>query len=95
MGLVGAGVSASLSLDVMERYKRMVEGGESFWEIVHEPFLARSLNRFQVQAIIKKGLQEVDGSYKALLPLFGISEADYHKFMDFLRHHQLKPMEHT
>ena len=69
----------------------MAEGGESFWQVVHAPFLARELNRSQIKAIIQTGLEKTQGRYKALLPLFGISQADYHKFMDFLRHHQLKP----
>jgi hypothetical protein len=31
------------------------------------------------------------GSYKRLLTLFGIADEDYLRFMDFLRHHRLKP----
>ena len=76
---------------ISERYRRMTEGDERFWEVIHAPFLDRELNRDQVQAIIEKGLEETGGSYKALLPLFGITEEHYLKFMDFLRHHQLKP----
>ena len=69
----------------------MVEREETFWTVVHTPFLNRELNRSQVQAIIRIGLEETHWSYKTLLSLFGISDADYLKFMDFLRHHDLKP----
>ena len=86
-------MSDAYASDARERYHRMTAGGEDFWDVVHHPFLDRALNRSQVQAMIRKGLAETEGSYQALLPLFGISEADYHKFMDFLRHHQLKPAE--
>ena len=89
--LAGDVMSEAHASDVGERYRRMREGGERFWEVVHGPFLDRELNRSQVRAIIRRGLEETGGSYRALLSLFGIPEADYHKFMDFLRHHQLKP----
>jgi DNA-binding NtrC family response regulator len=80
------------SLVAVELYRRMAAGGESFWDIVHAPFLDRELNRSQVQAIIEIGLGETGGSYKALLPIFGMSESDYKKFMDFLRHNRLRPV---
>lgn len=70
---------------------RMIEGQESFWQVVYEPFMERELNRAQVQAVVDAGLGRARGSYKRLLPLFGVGEAEYLKFMDFLRHHDLKP----
>jgi transcriptional regulator with GAF, ATPase, and Fis domain len=72
-------------------YVRVVEGGESFWEVVHKPFLERELNRTQVRLFIQKGLHDCQGSYRALLELLHLPLADYQKLMDFLRHHQLKP----
>ena len=70
---------------------RMVAGEDSFWETVHRPFLDRDLNRTEVREIIAKGLQSSRGSYKRLLNVFNIEAGDYLKFMDFLRHHRLKP----
>lgn len=64
---------------------------ESFWAVVHEPFLKRDLNRGQVRSIIRSGLAVCDGRYDRLLENFGLPRADYQRFMDFLRHHQLKP----
>ena len=72
-------------------YRRMVEQAETFWDVVHAPFLDRELNRAEVCAIIRLGLEHSGGSYKRLLPDFGIAESEYLKFMDFLRHHRLKP----
>jgi hypothetical protein len=60
---------------------------------VHQPYLDRDLNRLEVREIIAGGLSRASGSYKDLLPIFGISGPDYLKFMDFLRHHQLKPID--
>lgn len=74
-------------------YKAMADEGKSFWETVREPYLNRELNREQVRSIVKRGLEESDGSYKRLLRIFEVEEDDYLKFMDFLRHHELKPKE--
>ncbi len=63
----------------------------SFWKLVHDAFLERELNRAQVQHVIRAGLAKTGGSYKRLVALFGMPENDYQRFMDFLRHHRLKP----
>lgn len=70
---------------------RMAAGEDNFWETVHRPFMDRDLNRAEVREIIATGLQSSRGSYKRLLNVFGIESGDYLKFMDFLRHHRLKP----
>jgi DNA-binding NtrC family response regulator len=72
-------------------YRRMVASGESFWDVLHRPFLDRDLNRRQMKVFIRKGLVAAGGSYRKLLSLFNLGEEDYQKFMDFLRHHRLKP----
>jgi DNA-binding NtrC family response regulator len=77
--------------EVESRYRRMAQGGETFWDVIRDPYLNRELNREQVRAVIRQGLKETEGSYKPLLPILGILEDNYLKFMDFLRHHDLKP----
>ena len=74
-----------------ELFHRVSVGREDFWEIVYKPFLDRDLNRKQVRALIKRGLFETQNSYRELLELLHIPQASYQKFMDFLRHHRLKP----
>lgn len=69
----------------------MERGDGDFWDSIYQPFMARELNRGQVREVIAEGLMRVDGSYKRLLRTFRIAESDYLKFMDFLRHHRLKP----
>ena len=49
------------------------------------------VNRDEVRQIVERGLAEAGGSYKRALRAFGLPEAEYLKFMDFLRHHRLKP----
>jgi transcriptional regulator with GAF, ATPase, and Fis domain len=74
-------------------FKNMVEDGRSFWDVIHQPFLDRDLNRVQVQEIISQGLLAARGSYRRMSVLFNIKPDHYQKFMDFLRHHRLKPEE--
>lgn len=77
--------------DLDDRYLMMLEEGFSFWDVVREPYLDRELNREETRQIIQRGLSDAAGSYKKLLEIFNINESEYLKFMDFLRHHQLKP----
>ena len=65
--------------------------GESFWDVVHRPFMDREMSRVEARAVIARGLDRTRGSYKRLLDVFGVPQDDYLKFMDFLRHHDLKP----
>jgi DNA-binding NtrC family response regulator len=73
------------------RYNRVVDNRDNFWEIVYQPFLDRELNRGQVRAVIRRGLAASQGSYRRLLEVLHLPASDYQRFMDFLRHHDLKP----
>jgi hypothetical protein len=53
--------------------------------------MERDLNRAQVRQFVQRGLTETAGSYTKLATLFNVPADQYHKFMDFLRHHGLKP----
>ena len=77
--------------DVEAIYNQIVEGRISFWDSVHTNFMEREMNREQVKAIVAHGLRQSLGSYRRLCQSLRIGSCDYHKFMDFLRHHRLKP----
>jgi len=79
------------SLAFIQRYEAMATGEVDFWAAIHQPYLDRELNREQVRAVIARGLQASGGSFVRLLPILGVDRDDYGKFMDFLRHHRLKP----
>ena len=51
----------------------------------------RDLNRSQVKVVIRSGLSAAGGNYRKVLELFRLPATDYQRFMDFLRHHDLKP----
>ena len=72
-------------------YERIVNDGAEFWGTVYESFMNRDLNRAQVKAVIKSGLTAAGGNYRRVLELFRLPATDYQRFMDFLRHHDLKP----
>jgi DNA-binding NtrC family response regulator len=72
-------------------YERVVDQGEEFWTTVYEAFMNRDLNRSQVKAVIRSGLTAAGGNYRKVLELFRLPATDYQRFMDFLRHHDLKP----
>src|SRR5262249_45309840 len=74
-----------------ELFDRLAPQPVSFWDGVYEPFMKRELNRTQVKAMIRKGLATANGSYQTLMTSIGLPRDDYQRFMDFLRHHDLKP----
>jgi DNA-binding NtrC family response regulator len=72
-------------------YHRVVTEEHDFWDAVHGPFMRRDLNRAQVQDLIRRGLASCGGSYRRLVERLRLEPTDYQRFMDFLRHHDLKP----
>ena len=69
-------------------FNRIVQGGGSFWSTVYEPFMARDLTREHVRALVKLGLEQTRGSYKALVQYLHMPPSDYKRFLNFLRKHQ-------
>jgi len=74
-----------------EIYRRLCRESGDFWQLVQEPFLDRDLSRREVRRIVASGLRDTRGSYRRLLDLWRLPPEAYQKFMDFLRHHRLKP----
>jgi DNA-binding NtrC family response regulator len=68
--------------------ERMLGGGESFWSVVYEPFMARDLTRDDLRAVITSGLEQTRGNYKALVQSFNLEQTDYKRFLNFLRKYQ-------
>jgi Nif-specific regulatory protein len=77
--------------EVDEVYRRLCRESGDFWQLVQEPFLDRDLSRREVRKIVARGLRDTRGSYRRLLELWRLPGDSYQKFMDFLRHHRLKP----
>jgi transcriptional regulator with GAF, ATPase, and Fis domain len=71
-------------------YDAVVMHGASFWEHVYPMFLARDITRHDLRELVRRGLRESGGRYKALLKLFGMSLRDYRRFMNFLAVHDCR-----
>ena len=70
-----------------ELFERMATHHEPFWSAVHEIFIARDMTRADLRAIVRRGLAQTGGNYKALVPLFNMPAGDYRRFLSFLRKH--------
>jgi DNA-binding NtrC family response regulator len=72
-------------------FDHVSQNGGDFWEHVYQPFMERDLNRDQVRSMIKTGLAQSGGNYRRLVDALRLMPGEYQRFMDFLRHHNLKP----
>jgi transcriptional regulator with PAS, ATPase and Fis domain len=78
---------AAVSL-VDRLYEELASGKLSFWESVYPQFLRRDLTRNDVRELVRRGLSNTNGNYRALLPLFGVPTGDYKRFLNFLAAHE-------
>ena len=67
---------------------RMMEHGESFWAAVYPLFMARDMTRDDLRKIILIGLRHTNGNYRLLTQVFNMPEANYKRFLSFLRKHE-------
>ena len=72
--------------DVM--IERMTRQRESFWAVVHEPFMSRDITREDLRAVVRHGLEVTRGNYKLVVQLFNMPSGDYKRFLNFLRKYQ-------
>ena len=73
-----------------------IDCGESFWTVVHAPFLLRSLGADVVRELIEIAYGECGDSYRKMAGRFRVATfKEYKKLTDFLRHHALKPGHDT
>ncbi len=68
-------------------WDEMMRGGRSFWTVVHPRFINRELTKADVREIIRRGLEQTQGSYRKLVELFHLPQTDYKRFLAFLSQH--------
>lgn len=68
-------------------WDEMMRGGRSFWMVVHPRFINRELTKSDVREIIRRGLEQTQGSYRKLVELFHLPQTDYKRFLAFLSQH--------
>ena len=66
-------------------FERLVTGGESFWTVVHEPFMDRDITRDDVRALVSHGAELAKGDRAKLIELLNVGTADARRFTNFLR----------
>jgi transcriptional regulator with PAS, ATPase and Fis domain len=71
-------------------FEALLARNYTFWEHVHPLFLNRDLTRHDIRELVSRGLSATKGNYRAMLKLFGMTEADYHRFHNFLAAHDCK-----
>ena len=95
---VGIRAAAPLLLPARERrrqvadelYNAIVTGGYSFWDHIYPLFLSRDITRHDMRELVRRGLATTRGNYRALLKLFGMSNGDYKRFLNFLAAHDCR-----
>ncbi len=68
-------------------WEEMMRGRRSFWTVVHPRFINRELTKVDVREIIRRGLEQTQGSYRKLVDLFHLPQTDYKRFLAFLSQH--------
>lgn len=89
--LPGNGSDSPVSTPESDRVQRLwdrMAAGEDFWTVVHQPFKAREVTRADLAALVDRGLRKTNGSYRALLEIFGLSPHEYKRFHSFLYEQQ-------
>jgi len=79
--------AAQLAVEA-ELLSRMLQGGESFWSVVHCPFMNHDLSRAHLKSIVAHGLQRTGGNYRLVVQLFNMPAGHYKRFLGFLHKHQ-------
>src|SRR5262249_23726826 len=78
-------VSAEAVPELVARLWERFAAGENFWTVVYQPFKQRELTRRDITDLVHAGLSRTCGSYRDLLELFNLPDADYKRFHSFLR----------
>ena len=71
-------------------FEGLVDGSYQFWTHVHGMFLGREITNHDLREVVRRGLATTCGSYRALLPVFGMEPTDYSRFLNFLAVHDAR-----
>jgi transcriptional regulator with PAS, ATPase and Fis domain len=70
-----------------ELYKELTQEGKCFWTSVYPLYMQREITRGNVRDLVRKALEETCGSYRVVTRMFNMQDADYKRFLNFLRKH--------
>jgi DNA-binding NtrC family response regulator len=69
-------------------YLALIAHTVSFWEGLYPLFLSRDVTRHDLREVVRRGLRATSGSYRQLIPLFGMEPRDYKRLLNFLAAHE-------
>src|SRR5262249_13655686 len=80
---------------VDELWGKLVTQQESFWTAVYPIFISRDMTRDDLRFLVRRGLEQTQGSYRLVLSLFNMAPEDYKRFLGFLKQHDCHlPFQH-
>ena len=82
-----AAAPSAANLVALTCYERMTKNGETFTEVVHEPFMRHDLTRETVRSVVSMGLTHTLGNYRLLTELFNLPPTEYKRLLSFLKKH--------
>jgi transcriptional regulator with PAS, ATPase and Fis domain len=71
-------------------YEQMVEAGQPFWAAVYRPLAAQKVTHDDLRALVARGLEQTQGSYRGLVRLFNLPGRDYRRFLTFLKRNECR-----
>jgi DNA-binding NtrC family response regulator len=77
--------------DLLEETRRRLKTGESFWDSVWKPFIARDFDRETVRSILREFYAESGNSFKEMIKRLNVADGDYQKFMSYIYKYNIDP----
>jgi hypothetical protein len=68
--------------------ERVAVRGESFWNVVRDPFMSRDLTRQCLTSFVRLGLERAGGSYDGLARLLNMDRREGRRLVAFLKQHR-------
>ena len=87
-GAAPAPLPAPASAPHEELFARLLNGTESFWSGIYEPFMAHDLTRHAVRELVRLGLEKGGHDYRRAAALLRVPDQDFRKVLGFLKKHQ-------
>jgi transcriptional regulator with PAS, ATPase and Fis domain len=76
-----------VSVEMREKFR----AGESFWQLLWKPFIARDFDRRTVKNILNVFYYESSYCFRKMIKLINVDVSDYQKFMSLLYKYKLDP----
>lgn len=76
---------------VIERIRENLKTGDSFWQLVWEPFIGRDMDRCTVKLVLKQFYAESSFNFRQMIKNLNMAVSDYPKFMSLVYKYKIDP----